>query len=62
MLLLSLKTCVTTKCMEIEKLLKTTQLILEKSFSALEQRKIIWKTLKFTQCKDSALLLYAHEK
>lgn len=37
------------------KSLKTTQLILQESFSALEQRKIIWKTVKFTQCKEKVL-------
>lgn len=35
--------------------LTTTQLILQESFSALEQRKIIWKTVKFTQCKEKVL-------
>ena len=34
------------------KSLTTTQLILQESFSALEQRKIIWKTVKFTQCEE----------
>lgn len=37
------------------KTLTTTQLILQESFSALEQRKIIWKTVKFTQGKDKVL-------
>lgn len=37
------------------KSLTTTQLILYESFSALEQRKIIWKTVKFTQCKEKVL-------
>lgn len=37
------------------KSLTTTQLILQESFSALEQRKIIWKTVKFTQCKEKVL-------
>lgn len=37
------------------KSLTTTQLLLQESFTALEQRKIIWKTVKFTQCKEKVL-------
>lgn len=41
--------------------LTTTQLILYESFSALEQRKIIWKTVKFRMQRESALLRCAPE-
>ena len=37
------------------KSLTTTQLILQERFSALEQRKIIWKTVKFTESKEKVL-------